>query len=354
MKIIFIILIAFQALLVSAQTQYELTNIGNAEYKKFFSNKRAFQVYNKGRDKVIYILPRNLYGFCGVTNTLEFTINKIDGFYSIDINDSLTPFNCSYIDNYLIFKDKEDQKSILKFKIDFLKKPKDIVVTPIKDDVLEKDTSIGFISFENTLLRYSQIVDGDLTFNVAINDKNKNGMIDSLDMFALSFDTYFMTRTSNKASHLKKKTLIKVKNKAYTLNWSNGYNISLQESIKTSGFEMVLSDTLPNLVLANSVHLREIIAQNDITIISVWSIYCPPCIRAIKKLNNFNTNIIGLHLEEEIPLKKYNTNYPNYHITRKDLNTLNINGYPHYIVVSKNMFVVDVFKDINSLILKYK
>lgn len=351
MRGLLIIVIFLGQIPLFSQIDLSLDVTGKPEYRKLLPNRRAFQIYKKDTAKVFYMLGKNYYNFRGVSDTLEFLISGDSMNYSVQLQNDIDEFSVILEKDVLSFV-SDDKRIEFELKISVSKQ--NTVHTPIMKNILKEDEELGMVITQNRLTRYAKVNLNNGTFNIAVLDKNKNGFIDKGDLLALSNDEYFMTAENGSCTFLNKETTAKVGSYFYKITWNGGYEFRLDELSNNESHDIVLSNYISDVTFKDGTSLSSLVSNNEYTIINIWSVYCSPCIKAIESLNALD-NVIGIHLDEKnVDISRFDIKYSNFMVSKKQLDYFNVNGYPYYIIVNKEMEIIAKYRSFHSIDNKYK
>lgn len=207
------------------------------------------------------------------------------------VNDSIT-----IIGNVLNIKKKDNRE--YEFDLSYSIEKKNLSFSRDFDDELCN----GFLRIQNRFVRYHtfNLSNSEKSFHVAIIDKNMNGIIDENDIISLSYDTFFIVKPSRASSFIKDSIVVNFEQNIFLFEWLGGYAISASVVDLNDFFQfphllhLSLNQKCENLTLDNvNVPLQEFLIS-DLTLISYWASYCPPCVSSIPKLNALSHKVIGL------------------------------------------------------------
>lgn len=208
-------LLGFQ--FVSYSQTIPLSQIGYPLYQKKINVNRGLNVYKNDSVSFAYIAPFEYYNLGKIKDSLFLEIKKSnDSKPDYDVtcrNCNEIKFNQEIINDsvYYLFRWNEEH---VRFLISYEKNPHGLITSPVNTN-FTRDTTIGLIRLKNTFIHYSSLRFNNLDVNIAVMDKNFNGILDDPDLLSLSNDSYFTTVESNKSKLVKDVNLITINDQSF-------------------------------------------------------------------------------------------------------------------------------------------
>lgn len=314
-----------------------LNETGLPDYRKLFNINTATKVF-KDKKRYAFEINQNDVQRC-INFNIKLSLNKSQ--FNHLKNGSL---------NYKLSDSINIQKNILNINIGLNRNYQfDLTFTDDSTNLKFSNNSIGknnlgYIILQNRFARYATFQSHDSTksFNLAIIDKNLNGLIDSNDVISASYDKYFLVKPTSFGCFLLDSILLDFEDELFLINWHGGYNISIKPFNEKASEEIrkiQLNKQLYNFTISDDGTTLKSIIRSDKTLITFWASYCSPCIQSIPKLNAHNNNVIGFQADYT-DKSVDDIGFRNFPISSEMLGFLGINGFPNYMVLDKELNIL--------------
>lgn len=342
MRLLFLLL--FSAMIHEVRCQeISLEKTGKPVYRKQANNDLGIVVYKKGSASVATILPREYFVLGDYNDTLELEIvtdkNAKAGFTASCTNCTSIRFEQLEEAGGSRFRLSDGEDEVL-FNITYEKAPSGLRIAP-RETPLPRDTEIGYIRLQNTLIRYNAIP-GKPGFNIAIADMNHNGRADSSDFISLSTDAFFYTARRDRSKQIGEVRTIAVDGQLYSWKLTGPKNFRLQLTPLASAAapDLMIATTLENLRFG-ATNLYALLDSAGQVLITHWTEYSKPCTLALSDVSELSETIpvVALHTgnkDLDYINRRYEIGYISIQSTEELENKLNLSGYPHYIIVGRN------------------
>lgn len=326
----------------------ELDKVGFPNYKKLFNRHLAFSVLNTNNSlSKFYVPPRGINNFNNLKDTLHFSavIDDSDSLVDLILQNKVNEIHFRYNNGIAYF---DDGLHTIKYSVFYRKNLSNLILQKDEYSNSLRDSTIGYVYFQNHFTRFNTFTLENGSLNIGIVDKDLNGIIDKSDLIVVSEDEYFMTMPNNvTATKVKDINLLKHFDNAYIITWSDGYYLNVEHLTSKlnskNKFDLIFDRKIPNIILNDikNVDLQQVASKNEISIVSIWSVFTPSCVENIPLLNKYAENVIGL--EESRDFQEDNQTeilFSNFKLGSDKIVKLGFNGFPNYAIIDKDLNIL--------------
>ncbi len=316
---------------------WSLNRTGLPDYRKIVDINKATKVFTDGTFYSFEISENEVQKCINFDLKLKLNESQFDDLKTGELNYKIS-------DSIIIVRNvlsiDIDSRRNYQFDLSFTVDSTNLKIS----NLASKKSNLGYVVLKNRFARYSTIQSpsSEKHFNIAIIDRNLDGLIDSNDIITVSYDHYFLVKPTKFGCFLTDSILLDFENELFLIKWIGGYNISITPHSLESNVNLrtiELNRKLFNFAVSeDGTNLKNIISS-DKTIITFWASYCSPCIQAIPKLNEYKNNVVGFQADYA-DKNVGNLVFQNFSISTEMLGFLGINGFPNYMVVDAELNIL--------------